>query len=137
MKKSLLIIASLVLSAWASSADLENVEGTEYEGFLVSEDCMEKGSFTNCQLDSYVCGYEGCFKEAEPGVTTDERIVLYNHDENKIYKLDLSHIDRGHIDHGVNRNAVTIIGEVHGDTLVANGFKAPPPPKKSFFKGCL
>jgi len=34
-------------------------------------------------------------------------------------------------------NEVTIMGELKGDTIIASGFKAPPPPQKSFFKGCL
>ena len=37
----------------------------------------------------------------------------------------------------INRNEVTIIGKIHGNTIDAKSFKAPPPPKKSIFKGCL
>ena len=43
------------------------------------------------------------------------------------------------IDKGINRNEVTLIGDFNAatNTIIVKEFKAPPPPKKSFFKGCL
>jgi len=134
----------------APKADLTNLplcedgktpltSGFQKVGFLTTKDCAEKGTFTSCNLESFVCGTEGCFKETEAGVITTDEMVLFVHDEGKYYKIDPSNMPRSQFDAGVSRNLVTIGGEYDsvGNTIIAKEFKAPPPPKKSFFKGCL
>ena len=111
----------------------------EKQGFLTIDSCAAQGAFTDCYLENYACGSDGCFRTAEPGVQKDVQIVLYSHKDGVTYKLDVSAIPTHEIDEGINRNDVTIIGEYDPatNTIVAKEFKAPPPPKKSFFKGCL
>ncbi|KIM11140.1 MAG: hypothetical protein KU37_05680 [Sulfuricurvum sp. PC08-66] len=133
MKKFLGIIAALALTVSASASEFEK------KGFLTTKACAEKGIFADCSLDAFVCGTEGCFRKAEPGVITKEELVLFVHSEGKIYNLDASKFSRAHLDEGVSRNEVTIIGEFDKstNTIVVTEFSPPPPPAKSFFKGCL
>ena len=132
MKKIVMIIAALFLSLSAE-------EGFEKEGFLTTEACALQGAFTDCYLENYVCGSDNCHLKTEPGVDNNTQLVLFSHDDGVIYKLDTAAIPRSVFDAGVNRNAVTIIGEYNEatQTITVAEFKAPPPPKKSFFKGCL
>ncbi len=111
----------------------------EKQGFLTIDSCAAQGAFTDCYLENYACGSDGCFEKFEPGVEGNVQIVLYSHKDGITYKLDVSRIPTHEIDEGINRNDVTIIGEYDPatNTIVAHEFKAPPPPKKSFFKGCL
>jgi hypothetical protein len=134
MKKFALIALALVIGAFA------NEEGSfEKEGFLTTQSCAEAGAFTDCYFENYVCGSDGCYKHTEAGVIKDEPLVLFSHDDGVIYKLDTSALKRSELDHGVSRNAVTVTGEYDAgtNTIIAQEFEAPPPPKKSFFKGCL
>lgn len=133
MKKIALIATALVVSVFAS-------EGTfEKDGFLTTESCAKAGTFTECYLENYVCGSDGCFEKTEAGVINDTPLVLYSHVDGVIYNLDTSALKRSALDAGVSRNAVSIVGEFDAstNTIIAQEFKAPPPPKKSFFKGCL
>ena len=111
----------------------------EKVGFLSIDKCIEQGAFQDCYLENYVCGSDDCFKSHDPGVFGDVGIVLFSHKEGVTYKIDISEVDAADIDKGINRNEVTIIGEYYEptQTIYATEFKAPPPPKKSFFKGCL
>ncbi len=111
----------------------------EKQGFLTIDSCAAQGAFTDCYLENYACGSDGCYKKTEPGVQKDVQIVLYSHKDGVTYKLDVSAIPAHEIDEGINRNDVTIIGDYDPatNTILAKEFKAPPPPKKSFFKGCL
>ncbi len=116
-----------------------NLMHIEKQGFLTIASCAAQGAFTDCYLENYACGSDGCFRTTEPGVQEDVQIVLYSHKDGITYKLDVSGIPASEIDEGINRNDVTIIGDYDPstNTIVAHEFKAPPPPKKSFFKGCL
>jgi len=111
----------------------------EKMGFLTIDSCAEQGAFTDCYLENYVCGTDGCYKEYKPGEFGKVQLVLYSHVDGISYKLDTSKLDMSLIDTGINRNEVSIVGQYDAttNTLYAEEFKAPPPPKKSFFKGCL
>lgn len=129
MKKIALLMALLAVSLCA--------ESIEKKGFLTSKWCAQNGYFSDCRLESLVCGSGECFKSWEFGDTVTDELVLFVHNEQKIYTIDYSTISRYKLDEPMNRSDVTIMGELRGDTIVASGFKAPPPPQKSFFKGCL
>ncbi len=129
MKKILILLAALLLSAQA--ADIEK------KGLLTSKWCAQNGYFADCRLESMVCGSGECFLSWEFGDKVVDELVLFVHDENKLYDIDYHAISRYSLDEPMNRNGVTITGELKGDTLVVKSFKAPPPAVKSFFKGCL
>lgn len=112
----------------------------EKVGFLTTEDCALKGSFSSCYTESYVCGFEGCYKENEPGTVKPVQLVLFVHNDGKYYKVELAdNLKKYQLDAGIGRNEVTIIGQYdeEDNIIYASDFKAPPPPKASFFKGCL
>ncbi|MBU1657674.1 hypothetical protein KKG72_01300 [bacterium] len=111
----------------------------EKQGFLSTAKCIAAGAFTDCYLENYICGANGCYESTEPGVMHEVGLVLYSHVEGTTYKIDISKLNPADIDKSVNRNDVTIIGEYNAsiNTIHATELKAPPPPKKSFFKGCL
>ena len=130
MKKILIALSLLFLAA----------EAKEIKGFLTTKDCAEKGAFADCSLDSFVCGTEGCSLKTEAGkIGKKLNFVLFVHDDGKYYNVDASKFHMSELDEGISRNEVTIIGEFdkRSNTIVVEEFKAPPPPKKSFFKGCL
>lgn len=149
MKKFVLIaVALLMTTLYASPAPAEELcdepeaieQGSfEKDGFLTTEKCAEAGEFKDCYLENFACGSDGCFETTEAGVNKNTPLVLFSHKDGMIYKLDTSAVHASELDEGVSRNAVTIIGEydASSNTIVAHEFKAPPPPKKSFFKGCL
>ena len=120
MKKLLVLPFLLALAAGAASA---NEEMMEKKGFLTTETCIKQGYFKDCPLAS---------AEYSP-------LVLYVHDDLKYYFIDASAIPKHEVDEGVNRNGVTIVGTYSEafNTIKASEYKAPPPPTKSFFKGCL
>ncbi len=112
----------------------------EKKGFLTSEDCAVKGTLTSCYSESYVCNYENCWKDNEPGVMKPTQLVLFVHDDSKYYKIELTDkVKRYFLDEGIGRNEITIIGKYNEseNVIYATEFKTPPPPSKSFFKGCL
>ncbi len=129
MKKWIVFLSALMVTSYAAEI--------EKKGFLTSKWCAQNGYFSDCRLESMVCGSGDCFKSWEFGDKVVDDLVLFVHAENKIYDIDYKHIPRYTLDEPMNRNEVTIIGELQGDTLIAKSFKAPPPPTKSFFKGCL
>ena len=129
MKKWMVLLSMLVVTSYA--ADIEK------KGFLTSKWCAQNGYFSDCRMESMVCGSGECFKSWDYGEKVVDELVLFVHDENKMYALDYQAIPRYSLDEPMNRNGVTIVGELKGDTLVAKSFKAPPPAAKSFFKGCL
>jgi len=148
MKKIALIAVALIVSLSANQApekefcdDPETIvtEGFEKSGFLSTEACAAQGAFTDCYMENYVCGSDSCFLITEAGVNKKIQLALFSHDDGVIYKLDTSLMKRSLFDTGINRNSVTIIGDFDAstNTIVVQDFKAPPPPKKSFFKGCL
>jgi hypothetical protein len=133
MKKLALITAAL------ATTSLFAASGFEKEGFLTTENCAKQGAFKDCYMENYVCGSDGCYRQTEAGVDKKTPLVLYSHDDGIIYKLDIGNVPRETFDAGISRNAVSIVGEFDAstNTIVVQEFKAPPPPKKSFFKGCL
>lgn len=133
MKKFALILAAVAATGLFAS------DAFEKTGFLTTQSCAEAGAFKDCYMENYLCGSDGCYRHVEAGVDEKTPLVLYSHDDNVIYKIDMSHLPRAVFDEGISRNEVAIIGEFDAstNTIVAHEFKAPPPPKKSFFKGCL
>ncbi len=131
MKKLNLILVSLLLTSISFAQEVTK------KGFLTTKWCAENGYFADCRLESVVCGEGGCFKHWEFGDKMKDELVLYVHDDLKSYNIKLDGIPRHELDEAINRNEVSFTGELKGDTIVAKEYKAPPPPKKSFFKGCL
>ena len=133
MKKLTALLAVLALSVAANASEFEK------NGFLTTKACAEKGIFVDCSLDAYSCGTEGCFETNEPGVNKPDSLVLFVHDDGKYYNIDAKSFSRAELDEGISKNAVTVTGEFdkRSNTIVVHEFKSPPPPKKSFFKGCL
>ncbi len=130
MKK--IIIACSLLFASILGAE-------EVVGFLTSKYCAEKGMFADCRTETAMCGYEGCNRDWNFGDTPKNEYVLFIHNQPKYYTLKLEGVKLAGLDKGFGRNEVTIIGEVDEENKIikATDMKAPPPPKKSFFKGCL
>ena len=114
MKKWMVILSAFVLSAYA--ADIEK------KGFLTSKWCAQNGYFSDCRMESMVCGSGECFKSWEYGDKIVDDLVLFVHAENKVYDIDYKAIPRYKLDEPMNRNEVTIIGEVSGNTIVAKNF---------------
>ena len=133
MKKLILLIAPLLLATFGFAKE----DMVTKKGFLTTKWCADNGYFADCRLETVVCGEGDCFKNWNFGDEIKEELVLFVHDELKTYKIKLDNIPRHELDEAINRNDVSFIGEIKGDTILAHEFKAPPPPKKSFFKGCL
>ncbi len=133
------VLLSLLAASFLFASSGEKGE-FEKKGFLTTEWCAKNDLFADCRLESYHCGEGGCFRHWVPGEKESGRMVLYVHDEGKIYYVKPSGVNVAElIEKGANRNEVTLIGalESDGQTIDVKEFKAPPPPKKSFFKGCL
>ncbi len=132
-------LATLALGAVLAVSAMAGKEVIEKKGFLATPWCVKNDMFKDCRLETYVCGYEGCFKNWDFGQKMKEQLVLYVHDDGKMYNIDLGHIEPSELDEAKNANEVTFIGtyDPKTNTIHATEFKAPPPPKKSFFKGCL
>lgn len=113
----------------------------EKKGFLTTKWCAENGMLADCRMESIVCGYGGCFKNWDFEQKEIMQLVVYVHDDLKYYNIEPSKdLDLAHmIELGINRNLVSIQGKFDSENniILANKFSAPPPPKKSFFKGCL
>ena len=136
MTKQIKIV--LFLALFFSSFAYAN-EG-EKSGFLTTKWCAERGMFADCRVETIFCGYENCHKEQkEFNNEVKGQIVLVVHDEGKNYTVEFKHnIEMGEVlEKAINKNEVTLIGDIHGDKIIVSEFEAPPPPKKSFFKGCL
>lgn len=129
----------LALSALLATFAVASSEEFEKKGFFTTKWCAEQGMFKDCRLETVVCGSGGCFQDWKFGDPTKEELVLYVHDDGKYYPVSLDGIPRSELDEAINRNEVTFVGEFDAskNMIVAKEFKAPPPPKKSFFKGCL
>jgi len=120
--------------------DDEEEDLFEKVGFLTTEDCALKGSFTSCYSESYVCNFENCFEENDAGIVKPVQLALFVHNDGKFYKVNLGEgLAHSEADKGIGRNEVTVIGKYDEATniITASEFKSPPPPKVSFFKGCL
>ncbi|MEF3191920.1 MAG: hypothetical protein K6347_05150 [Campylobacterales bacterium] len=130
MKKEILALLAALTMVSAASASSANSEAkplpgeVEKKGFLMTEICFKKSTFKECDLSGW---WEG-----------KDTPILYVHDDFGYYKLELTeHVSRHELDEGMQRNGVTIIGTLVGDTIKVRAYKAPPPEGKSFFKGCL
>ncbi|MFA6788262.1 MAG: hypothetical protein WC149_07985 [Arcobacteraceae bacterium] len=133
MKKILLVLLALLSLSVAN-------EPQEKEGFLTTKWCADRGLFADCRLETVFCGYEGCFKdEKEFKTDVNTTFVLQVHTEGKYYIVEFQEgVKIGDVlQEAINKNEVTIMGDIKNDTIKAHSFKAPPPPQKSFFKGCL
>lgn len=115
-----------------------NAKEVEVEGFFTSSWCVERGKFADCPLETILCGYENCHRDWNFGDKENQKLVIFNHDEGKAYPLDFTHLKKKHeIDHAINRNLVIVHGEFKSGKIMVKEIVSPPPPKKSFFKGCL
>ena len=134
MKKSLILAGLLMISGSALAEEVEKV------GFLTTKWCADRGLFADCRMETVFCNAGNCHKN-EKNFTTDVngKLVLFIHDEAKAYKLEFNDgFAMGEmLEKAMNKNEVTIAGNLNGDTITVKSFEAPPPPKKSFFKGCL
>lgn len=131
MKK--IVFGSLVLSVLSTSLlaaatapkeaeDIQPMAGeVEKKGVLATEECIKKGQFKDCRLDT----------------TANSPLALYVHSEGAMYKLETSDVALRELDGGIGKNNVTVIGTLKGNVIKIRGYKAPPPEAKSFFKGCL
>lgn len=147
LSSALVLGASLLLSGCGSAepkapeakAAVATLTPIEKMGFLTVDTCAAQGAFLDCYLENYMCGSDGCYKENAPGVFGKVNLVLFSHVDGVTYNVDTSNLDMKVIDKGINRNDVTLIGDFNAatNTIIVKEFKAPPPPKKSFFKGCL
>lgn len=92
------------------------------QGVLVTEACVKEGRFVECPLETY---------------TEDAKLVLFVHADLKYYSLDVSKIPQRDLDDGFARNGVEIAGDFDSskNLITATGYKAPPPPAASSFKG--
>ena len=135
MKRIALTALGLLLATGAFAG----TEQVEKKGFLATEWCVKNDLFKDCRLESYACGYGGCNKHWHFGQKPTGKMVLYVHDEGKYYNIDLGKIEPSELDEAKNANEVTLIGsyDPKRNIIHVKEFKAPPPPKKSFFKGCL
>jgi hypothetical protein len=134
MKKIFMILILLLSSVIAGNATEEK------EGFLTTKWCADRGLFADCRLETVFCGYEGCFKdEKEFNAQVNATFVLNVHSEGKYYIVEFQEgVKMGDVlKEALNKNEITIIGDIKNNTIKAQSFKAPPPPQKSFFKGCL
>jgi hypothetical protein len=134
MKKIALIAIALVVSAFAGEP-----EGQEFDGILTTPSCAAEGAFADCYLENYACGSDGCFRKVDAGVRGKPNIAIFQHSTGKTYNVDVSKLKISELGEGMNKNGVVIVGTLDEatNTIHATEFKAPPPPKKSFFKGCL
>lgn len=132
MKKVLLsslVVAAIATTSFAASAvtkevtDVKPMAGEiEKKGVLVTEECVKKGEFKDCKLDSI---------ERSP-------LALFVHSEGISYRIVPNGVSLRDLDSGIGKNNVTVIGSLEKNNVIKiRGYKAPPPEAKSFFKGCL
>ncbi|MDD5360271.1 MAG: hypothetical protein PHI02_08390 [Sulfurovaceae bacterium] len=151
MKKSILslLFASLIIVGCGkgggdnngSEASADSNGTFEKQGFLTTKWCMDQGMFQDCRLESVVCGEGECYQKWEVGDEEKTELVLYSHDDLQYYKLDISKFKNvaGLIEEGISKDQVMIKGDLsdNNKTIIVKNYEAPPPPAKSFFKGCL
>lgn len=133
MKKLALVAAVFAASLFAN-------EGEEFTGLLTTPSCAAQGAFADCYLENYACGSDNCFEKVDAGVRGKPNLALFQHGTGKTYNIDVSKLHSlSELGEGMNKNGVIIVGTLDEstNTIRATEFKAPPPPQKSFFKGCL
>lgn len=134
MKKAILVaflVSFFSIGAVASSGE------EELKGFFTTKWCAENKVFRNCPEETLVCGYPGCYEKWNPGEVKETELALFVHSTGKVYNVKLGNLPKAEVLDAIIRNDVTLKGKVDADTIVADEMKAPPPPGKSFFKGCL
>jgi len=119
-KIALLILVLLFIGTLSNAKD-----DFKKTGFFTNADCAKKGNFKDCSLDSYSCGYEGCFKDYEPTELVNNNFILYVHDEGKYYEVNASDIRRSSLDYIINKNNITLFGEYNSttNTITLHNFK--------------
>jgi hypothetical protein len=115
------ILTGLMMAVLTISA--VNAKEITKQGFLTTEQCLENDYFTDCRLESYA----------------DSKLALYVHGDLDYYIIDASHLEMREVDEGFARDKVSITGKYDAktNTIHATKYKGPPPPTKSFFKGCM
>ena len=102
-----------------------NAKKIDYiEGFLTSKECAQQGLFKDCNLDS--------FERSD--------MVLFIHDENKLYSFKMDKDIKVSIyENAINTNKVKLFGKIDQkkSLITIAGLSVATPPKKEFFKGCL
>lgn len=92
-------------------------------GFLTSQSCAQAGVFKDCSLEK----------------RDSEALVMYVHNENKIYKVVAqAEVGESAFDPAYNRAQVQLFGKTgkNGEFIVA-GLSAPKRAKVEQFKGCM
>lgn len=137
------LVALMLTGCGKKGGDANATDGNgtfEKQGFLTTKWCAEQGMFADCRLESVVCGEGECNQKWEFGDKEKMELVLYVHDDLKYYNVDASKINVPELLEGsINRDQVIVKGNFDegSNTIAATTFEAPPPPTKSFFKGCL
>ena len=150
MRKNIigLLFASLIIAGCSKGGGDHNDSNAsevnasfEKQGFLTTKWCAEQGMFQDCRMESIVCGEGECYQKWEFGDEEKMELVLYSNDDLQYYPLYMSkfHHIAELLEEGINKDQVTIKGDLGDDnnTIIVTAFEAPPPPAKSFFKGCL
>jgi hypothetical protein len=83
MKTSVRTVAPTQASPAAHMADASIVK----QGFLVTKWCADQGFFTDCRLESLVCGEGECFRHWEFGDKVKRELVLYVHNDLQYYSI--------------------------------------------------
>ena len=94
------------------------------EGFVTSKACAQEGIFKDCELSTY----------------EKSDMVLYVHNENKIYSFSMNHDTKlALMKKAINTNKVKMFGKIDtkNEIITVAGLSVPPGAAKSFFKGCL
>lgn len=135
MKKALILAGLLAIGSFAFAQSVEKV------GFLTTKWCLNKGLLADCRMETIFCKEGECYKKQNEFTTdVNAELVLFIHDDGKAYDLELTPgLQLGELlEKAINKNEVTVRGELIGnDKIKVIEYEAPPPPKKSFFKGCL
>jgi len=123
LSSMLAVLAATSTFAAAEAKDAAPMAGeVEKKGVLVTEECVKKGYFKDCRLDT----------------TATSPMALYVHSEGVMYKLEAVGVSMHELDEGFAKNNVTVIGKLEKDNVIKiRAYKSPPPEGKSFFKGCL
>ena len=118
MKKILIGLMMAVLTV--SAVNAKEITKT---GFLTTEQCLENDYFTDCRLETYA----------------NSKLALYVHNDLDYYIIDASHLEMHEVDEGFARNGVKFTGTYNAknNTIMASHYDGPPPPPKTFFKGCM
>lgn len=99
-KRLIVPLSSLMVIA---SVDAANLSDIELRGFLVTQECMKKGEFNDCP------------REQLTQLSENNRLVLFQGDEQKAYVLDLSNVDKADISKFGIQNDIIVSGILQPD----------------------